>query len=62
MLAIGVFKNPYNIKLTRDRVLVLDESDPCLFVFDSNHVLTNRLTTRGTGKQTNNPFCFDIDE
>ena len=40
---------------------MLDYSDPCMFVFESNHVLTNRLITRGNGKQTNNPFCFDID-
>ena len=59
MLGIGVFNYPRDIKVTRDRVLVLDQSDPCMFVFDSNHVLTNRLITRG--KQTINPYCFDID-
>ncbi|KAI6657200.1 Tripartite motif-containing protein 2, partial [Oopsacas minuta] len=36
-------------------------SDPCMFVFNSDHVLTNRLITKGDGKQTNSPFCFDID-
>ena len=61
MLGIGVFNCPRDIKVTRDRVLVLDENNPCLFVFNSNHVLTNRLITRGYGKQTNNPNCFDID-
>ena len=59
MLGIAVFNHPRDIKVTRDRVLVLDQSDPCMFVFDSNHVLTNRLITRG--KQTINPVCFDID-
>ena len=61
MLGIGAFNYPRDIKVTRDRVLVLDGSDACMFVFDSNHILTNRLITRGTGKQTTNPFCFDID-
>ena len=61
MLGIGVFNQPRDIKVTRDRVLVLDESNPCMFVFNSNHVLTNRLITRGDGKQTNYPVCFDID-
>ena len=61
MLGIGVFDQPRDIKVTRDRVLVLDCSDPCMFVFNSNHVLTNRLITRGDGKQTNNPYSFDID-
>ena len=61
MLGIGAFNHPRDIKVTRDRVLVLDGSDTCMFVFDSNHILTNRLIARGTGKQTNNPVCFDID-
>ncbi|KAI6649870.1 hypothetical protein LOD99_6420 [Oopsacas minuta] len=58
---MDLFKYPCDVKVTRDRVLVLDKSDPCMFVFNSDHVLTNRLITRGDGKQTNNPFRFDID-
>ena len=61
MLGIGVFKYPLDVKVTRDRILVLDTSDPCMFVFNSNHVLTNRLITRGDGKQTKDSVCFDID-
>ena len=61
MLGIDLLRRPRDVKVTRDRVLVLDQSDPCMFVFDSDHVLTNRLITRGVGKQTNKPFCFDID-
>ena len=61
MLGIDLLKSPRDVKVTRDRVLVLDQSDPCMFVFNSDHVLTNRLITTGYGKQTNNPRCFDID-
>ncbi|KAI6649917.1 PEP-CTERM domain protein [Oopsacas minuta] len=61
MLGIDLFKHPLDVKVTRDRVLVLDRSDSCMFVFNSDHVLTNRLITRGDGKQTNNPSRFDID-
>ena len=61
MLGIDLLKYPLDVKVIRDRVLVLDVSDPCMFVFNSDHVLTNRLITRGVGKQTNNPCCFDID-
>ncbi|KAI6649666.1 Cell surface protein [Oopsacas minuta] len=61
MLGIGLFKYPRDVKVTRDRVLVLDGSDPCVFVFTSDHFLTNKLITRGGGKQTNIPYCFDID-
>ena len=61
MLGIGLLVFPRDFKVTRDRVLVLDCSDPCMFVFNSDHVLTNRLITRGDGRQTRNPSCFDID-
>ena len=61
MLGIDLLKGPLDVKVTQDRVLVLDGSDPCMFVFDSDHVLTDRLITRGDVKQANNPLCFDID-
>ncbi|KAI6648948.1 E3 ubiquitin-protein ligase TRIM71-like [Oopsacas minuta] len=61
ILGIDLFEYPCVVKVTRDRVLVLDKSDPCMFVFNSDHVLTNRLITRGDGEQINNPYCFDID-
>ena len=56
-----MFTNPRDIKVTRDRVLVLDESDPCMFIFNSEHLLINRIITGGSDKQTNNPYSFDID-
>ena len=40
MLGIGLFTSPRDIKVTRDRVLVLDVSDPCMFIFNSEHLLT----------------------
>ena len=40
---------------------MLDNSDPCVYVFNSEHVITRRLISRGEGKQTDSPFCFDID-
>ena len=61
MLGIDLLKYPRDVKITRDRILVLDISDPCMFVFNSNHVLTNRLITKGVGKQTHDPCRFDID-
>ena len=61
MLGIGLLEYPRDVKVTQDRVLVLDGSDPCMFAFNSDHVLTNRLITRGVGRQTNNPCRFDID-
>ena len=61
MLGIGLFTNPCDIKVTRDRVLVLDMSDPCMFIFNSEHLLINRIITRGSGKLTSSPRSFDID-
>ena len=61
MLGIGLFTNPLDIKVTQDTVLVLDESDPCMFIFNLEHLLINRIITRGSGKQTNSPRSFDID-
>ena len=65
MLGIGMnlFTHPRDIKVTRDRVLVLDGSDPCMFIFNSEHLLINRIITRGRGrgKQTNDSHSFDID-
>ncbi|KAI6649663.1 E3 ubiquitin-protein ligase TRIM71-like [Oopsacas minuta] len=61
MLGRDLFKYPLDVKVTTDKVLVLDSSDPCMFVFTSDHVLTNKLITRGDGKQTTHPNCFDID-
>ena len=50
MLGIDLLKNPSDVKATRNRVLVLAENDPCMFVFNPDHVLINRLITRGDGK------------
>ena len=61
MLGIDLLNNPRDVKVTRDRVLVLNCSDPCMFLFNSDHVLTNRLISRCVGEQTTNPYCFDID-
>ena len=61
MLGIDLLKYPRDVKVTRDRVLVLDGSDPCMFIFNSDHLLTNSMITKGDGKQTSNPCRFDID-
>ena len=60
MLKNDLMKHPLDVKVTLDRVMVLNGSDSCMFVFNSDHVLTNRLITRGVNK-ANNPHCFDID-
>ena len=61
MLGIEELNSPRDVKVTRDRVLVLDRSDLCLSVFNSDHVLTNRIITRGLDGQVISSFCFDVD-
>ena len=61
MLGEYLLRYPLNVKVTGDRVLVLATSDPCMFVFNSDHALTNRLITKGDGRQTDTPCFFDID-
>ena len=61
MLGIGVLKRPQDIKIKQDKIFVLAESDPCLFVFTLEHILINRLISLGEDKQLNNPGCFDVD-
>ena len=61
MLGIEVLNSPRDVKVTRDRVLVLDRSDLCMSVFNSDHVLTNRIITRGFDGQVISSFSFDVD-
>ena len=62
MLGIYLLKRPLDVKVTRDRVLVLTENDPCMFVFNSYHILTNRLVTRGVDQRIHLPLYFDLDK
>ena len=61
MFGIGLFSHPCDIKVTRDRIVVLDESDPCIFMFHLDHSPITRLITRGVGKQTTGVISFEID-
>ena len=61
MLGIGLFQHPLHVKVTGNNIFVLDDNDPCIFVFNSDHVLTRRLISRGVGEQTNFPKCIDMD-
>ena len=61
MLGIDQLKYPLNVKVTRDRIMVLYGCDPCMFIFNSDHVIINSLITRDDDRHVNSPFCFDID-
>ena len=65
-----VFKNqfgqnslnkPRDVKLTRKYIYILDESNPCLHLFDYNLILQKSVLSRGKGLQLINPPSCYID-
>ena len=41
--------NPRDIRLSKDYIYVLDGSNPCVYLFDYDHILQKRHITRGNG-------------
>ena len=52
---------PRDVKLSKEYIFVLDESNPCLHLFNYNHILQKSVISRGKGKQVINPWNFFID-
>ena len=61
MLGVSLLEQPLDVKVTYDRIFVLDSSYRCMFVFNMDHDLIDRMISRGDGEQTRKPYCFDID-
>ena len=53
---------PLDITLYKDNIFVLDESNPCLHIFNKDLVLQKSVVTRGEGQQVINPYSFFIDK
>ena len=54
-------KKPRDVKLTRRYIYILDDSNPCLHLFDYNLILQKSVLSRGTGLQLTNPRSCYID-
>ena len=54
--------DPRDIKLSKDYIYVLDVSNPCVYLFDYDHILQKRHITRGNGILVSNPCHFFIDD
>ena len=54
--------HPRDIKLYKDNIFVLDTSNPCLHIYNSDLVFQQSVVTRGEGQQVSNPWFFFIDE
>ena len=55
-------KYPRDVKLSKEYICILAESNPCLHLFSYNHILQKSVISRGTGIQVNNPWFFFIDQ
>ena len=50
------------VKLSKEYIFVLDVSNPCLHLFNYNHILQKSVIPRGKGMQVINPYYFFIDQ
>ena len=57
-----ILNYPRNVKLSKEYIFVLDESNPCLHLFSYNHILQKSVISRGEGMQVVNPCYFFIDQ
>ena len=55
-------KHPRDVKLFKEYIFVLDESNPCLHLFNYNHILQKSVISRGQGMQLIVPTYFFIDQ
>ena len=54
--------SPRDIKLSKDYIYVLDVSNPCVYLFNYDHILQKRQITRGNGMLVSDPYYFFIDD
>ncbi|KAI6651007.1 hypothetical protein LOD99_5584 [Oopsacas minuta] len=52
---------PVDVKLTKEFIIILDESNPCLHLYNYNLILQKSFFSRGDRLQLNSPSFFYID-
>ena len=57
-----ILKQPRHVKLSKEYIFVLDVSNPCLHLFNYNHILQKSVISRGKGMQVIDPWRFFIDQ
>ena len=55
-------KYPRDVKLAKEYIYVLDTSNPCLHLFNYNHILQKSVISRGEGMEVINPCFFFVDQ
>ncbi|KAI6648817.1 PEP-CTERM domain protein [Oopsacas minuta] len=58
---IGSFTRPRDVKLSKEYIYVLDESNPCIHLFNHNYILQKSVISLRQGNQVINPRSFFID-
>ncbi|KAI6650755.1 hypothetical protein LOD99_7806 [Oopsacas minuta] len=58
---IGDLKSPVGVKLTKELIYILDQSNPCLHLYNYNLILHKSVISTGYGLQVENPWHFCID-
>ena len=53
---------PRDITLYKDNIFVLNQSNPCLHIYNKDLVLRKSVVTRGEGQQVIFPYSFFIDK
>ena len=57
-----ILHSPRDVKLYKDNIFILDESNPCIHIFNKDLVLQKSVITREEGQQVINPWFFFIDK
>ena len=57
-----ILHSPRDVKLYKDNIFILDESNPCIHIFNKDLVLQKSVITRGEGQQVINPLFFFVDK
>ena len=55
-------KFPRDVKLSKEYIFVLDQSNPCLHLFNYDHILQKSVISQGKGMRVVNPYYFFIDQ
>ena len=60
----GVHKleRPFDVKLSKEYIFILDECNPCLHLYDYNLILQKSVVSRGEGMQVVDPWYFFIND
>ena len=57
-----ILKHPRDVKLSNEYIYILDTSNPCLHLYNYNHILQKSVISRGKGMEVIDPHFFFIDQ